>query len=438
MAGSSHKSILQTSTLRLCQLGFTAFVTATLVACGGGQSTTGGETAAGEATSTEAASGEAIEIGALMPLTGDLQAYGESAMNGINLAIEEINAAGGVLGRPIKLAIGDTQTAPQPSIDAAQKLVSISGVQAVVGPMSSGEAIPVAESVTSKNNVLQISNSATSPVLTDVNDNDFSFRTVPSDAFQGVALAEVVQQKGMENLAIIYINNDYGQGLAESFQEAFEAAGGEISGSVPYEQGQSSYRGELQQLARGGAEALVLIGYPENGITILKQSLEENFFDRFVFTDGMKAPEVISAIGADFLNGSVGTAPQALTESDAYQSFVKSYEAQYGEIPPKPYIDTAYDAVMLIALAMEKAGTTDGTAVRDALREVANAPGTEVRPGEWAKAVEAIKNGETVDYVGASGSLDFDDNGDVPGTFAEWAIENGEIVTVRVFDPANK
>lgn len=418
------------SILRFCQLGFTGFVTATLLACGGAQPTaeSGGST-------PEAASGDAIAVGALMPLTGDLQAYGESAINGINLAVEEINAAGGVLGRPLELAIGDTQTAPQPSIDAAQKLISVEGVDVVIGPMSSGEAIPVSESVTSKNNVLQLTNSATSPVISDLDDSDLTFRTVPSDAYQGVALAEVVSEKNLKNLAVIYINNDYGQGLADSFQAAFEATGGTISGSVPYEQGQASYRGELQQLANGGAEALVLIGYPENGITILKQSLEEQFFDRFVFTDGMKAPEVIEAIGADFLNGSIGTTPQAVAESEAYQSFVKAYEVKFGELPPKPYIDTAYDAMMLIALAMEKAGSTEGPAVRDALREVANSPGTEIRPGEWAKALTAIKAGEDIDYIGASGSLEFDDKGDVSGTFAEWTIENGEIVTVRVFEP---
>jgi branched-chain amino acid transport system substrate-binding protein len=419
------------SILRLCQLGFTGFATAALIACGGAQPTA--ESGGGGAP--DAASGDAISVGALMPLTGDLQAYGESAVNGINLAVEEINAAGGVLGRPLELAIGDTQTAPQPSIDAAQRLISVEGVDVVIGPMSSGEAIPVSESVTSKNNVLQLTNSATSPVISDLDDSDLTFRTVPSDAYQGVALAEVVRAKNLTNLAVIYINNDYGQGLADSFQAAFEAAGGTVSGAVPYEQGQASYRGELQQLANGDAEALVLIGYPENGITILKQSLEEEFFDRFVFTDGMKAPEVIEAIGADFLNGSIGTTPQAVAESEAYQSFVKAYEVKFGELPPKPYIDTAYDAMMLIALAMEKAGSTEGPAVRDALREVANSPGTEIRPGEWAKALTAIKAGEDIDYIGASGSLEFDDKGDVSGTFAEWAIENGEIVTVRVFEP---
>lgn len=429
--------LAQAARYRWWQLGLGAAMAVALAACGGNTSTveTPGGTAPETTTAPKAATGEAIVIGALMPLTGDLQAYGESAVNGINLAVEEINGAGGVMGKPLKLAIGDTQTAPQPSIDAAQKLVSIEGVTVILGPMSSGEAIPVAESVTSKNNVLQISNSATSPVITNLNDGDFMFRTVPSDAFQGIALAQVVKERGLKNLAIIFINNDYGKGLADSLTQAFEAEGGKITGSIPYEQGQASYRGELQQLAEGGAEALVLIGYPENGITILKQSLEENFFDQFVFTDGMKAPEVIEAIGADFLNGSFGTTPQAVTESEAYQTFVKAYEAKFGEIPPKPYIDTAYDAIMLIALAMEKAGSIEGPAVRDALRDVANAPGVEIKPGEWAKAVEALKKGEDINYIGASGSLEFDDKGDVSGTFAEWIIENGEIKTVRVFEP---
>jgi ABC-type branched-subunit amino acid transport system substrate-binding protein len=204
---------------------------------------------------------------------------------------------------------------------------------------------------------------------------------------------------------------------------------------VPYEKGQASYRGELQQLAGGEAEALLLIGYPENRITILKQSLEEGFFDRFIFTDGMKAPEVIEAIGAEALEGAFGTVAQSDTESDAYTIFTNAYEAKYGELPPKPYIDTSYDALMILALAIQQAGTTDGPAVQQAIRAVANAPGIEIRPGEWAKAVEAIANGEDIDYTGASGTLDFDDNGDVAGAFAHWAIQGGEIITVNVFEP---
>ena len=368
-------------------------------------------------------------------MTGDLQAFGETTFNGVDLALNEINEAGGVMGQPLAVKVGDTQTAAQPSIDAAQKLVSIENVVAIIGALSSGNTIPVAESVLSKSGVPQISNASTSPVITDLADGDYLFRTVPSDAFQGAALAEVAREQGMETLAIIYVNNDYGQGLAESFQAAFEAKGGAITGSIPYEQGNASYRGELAQLAEGNAEALTLIGYPENGVVILKQALEEGFFEKFVFSDGLKAPEVIDTIGAEYLNGAFGTVAQAPTDSNAFQTFESAYQAAFGELPPKPYIDTAYDAMMILALAIEKAGNTDGDAIRDALRDVANAPGIEVGPGEWAKATAAIANGDDIDYVGASGSCDLDENGDVAGSFAHWTIENGEIVTVKVFEP---
>lgn len=378
---------------------------------------------------------ETIKLGALLPMTGDLQAFGETTLNGINLAIDHINENGGVLERSLALSVGDTQTAAQPSIDAAQKLVSVEQVVAVLGALSSGNTIPVAETITSSNSVPQISNASTSPTISTLEDDDFLFRTVPSDAYQGVALAEIVNEKGMEKLAAIYINNDYGEGLADSFQAAFEAEGGTVTAAVPYEPGKASYRGELGQLSRSGAEALLLIGYPENGITILKQALEEGFFSEFVFTDGMKAPEVIEQIGGEFLEGAFGTVPQALTEADSYQAFVEAYEDAYGELPPKPYIDGAYDAVMVLAMAMEKAGSTDGEAIRDAMRDVANAPGEPILPGEWAKAKAAIAAGQDIDYIGAAGSVDFDDNGDVAGAFAHWAIEGGELVTVEVFEP---
>jgi len=374
-------------------------------------------------------------IGALVPLTGDLQAYGQTSVNGVQLAVKQINAAGGLLDGTLSVRVGDTQTVAQAAIDAAQKLISVEGVFGIVGALSSGNTIPVARSVTSVEGVTQISNASTSPTITDLEDNDFLFRTVPSDAFQGVALAQIVEEAGYKTLAIIYVNNDYGEGLADSFTAAFEAVGGTVTGRVPYEQGKASYRGELQQLASDNAEGLVLIGYPENGSTILRQSLEEGFFFKFVFTDGMKAPEIIENIGAAYLNGSIGTAPQALSDSDANQRFVSAYEAEFGELPPKPFIDTAYDAAMLLALAAEAAGSTDPVAVRDALRGVANAPGEPILPGEWAKAKEILANGGDIDYVGASGSANLDDKGDTAGTFAHWAIEDGQIVTVKVFEP---
>jgi ABC-type branched-subunit amino acid transport system substrate-binding protein len=376
-----------------------------------------------------------LKIGALMPMTGDLQAYGETSLNGAQLAVKEINASGGVLGEDITLLVGDAQTSPQAGVDAAQQLASIDGVHAFVGALSSGVTIPVAQSVSRVEGVPQVSPASTSPVITTLDDDDFLFRTVPSDAFQGVALADVTQEAGYDSVGVVYINNDYGKGLAESFAEAFKATGGTVTASVAYEQGQPAYRGELQQAAEGGAEALVLIGYPQNGQTILRQALEGGYFTNFVFTDGMKAPEIIENLGAQYMNGAVGTAPQARADAAGAEHFRNAYQGEFGEVPPKPYIDTTYDAVYLVALAAQKAGSTSRTAIRDALREVANPPGEVINPGEFEKAVELLANGQDIDYQGASGSVNLDADGDVPGTFAEWAIEDGEIVTRRVFEP---
>jgi len=373
---------------------------------------------------------EPLRIGALMPMTGDLQAYGEADLKGVEFAVKQINDAGGVNGAPVDLVVADTQTKPQAGVDAAQKLVNIDGVHAIVGALSSGVTIPVARTVTSREGVPQISNASTSPTITKLDDNDFLFRTVPSDAYQGVALAKLVADKGLTDLGVLYVNNDYGQGLANAFAEAF---GGTVTASIAFEQGQASYRGELQQASGGNAQALVVIGYPESGSVILRQALEGGYFTRFVFTDGMKAPEIIERIGAGILEGAFGTVPQS-ADSEGLRLFREAYTAEYGDLPPKPYYDTAYDAAFALALAAQKAGSTDPTAIRDNLREVANPPGEVVLPGEWEKAVKLLADGQDINYEGASGSVDFDENGDVPGTIGHWEIQDGKIVDVKLIE----
>ncbi|WP_290652195.1 ABC transporter substrate-binding protein [Aquisalimonas sp.] len=384
---------------------------------------------------TSQAMADNLRLGALVPLTGDLQAYGETTRNGIQLAVDEINAAGGVLGEPIEVSTGDTQTSPQAGVDAAQRLATVAGVHAFVGALSSGVTIPVAQSVSRQEGVPQISGASTSPVITTLDDDDYLFRTVPSDAFQGIALAEIAREADYESLSVLYINNDYGVGLAEAFEAAFTERGGTVSQMAAYEPGQASYRGELRRVSRGDTQGLVLIGYPENGRTILRQAVEGGMFENFVFTDGLRAPDLIDAIGPEFLNGTIGSSPQAMEDLPGAQHFRAAYAEAYGEVPPQPFMDTAYDAVYLIALAAQQAGSLDRDAIRDNLRSVANPPGEEVYPGEWEKALELLANGEEINYEGASGSVDLDEHGDVPGTFAHWHIEDGEIRDVRVFAP---
>ena len=376
--------------------------------------------------------GESARIGALMPMTGGLQVYGQTSLNGVRMAVDEVNAAGGVLGGQLGLDVGDTQTNPQSGVDAAKRLVTTDKVSGLVGALSSGVTIPVASSVSSVEQVPQVSGASTSPVVTTLKDNDFLFRTVPSDALQGVILADLMEEKGLTEIGVVYLNNDYGQGLAEAVEGAFD---GKITAMVPFEEKQASYRAELQKVKDSGAETLVLIAYPGDGIPILRQALEEQLFAKFVFTDGMKAQEVVDAIGGNLLEGAYGTAPSADTESTTAKAFKQLYETKYGELPPQPFIDAAYDATILLALAIQKAGSPDGVAVRDALRAVSSPPGRKFNPGQFAAAKAALEAGEDIDYDGAAGSQDFDANGDVPGTYVEWAVRAGSVEDVRLIRP---
>ena len=381
---------------------------------------------------TTPAAAQNVLIGALEPLTGALSQYGTASVNGVQLAFEQINAQGGVLGnRSLEVVTGDTQTNPQAGVSAAQQLARVRNVVAIIGALSSGVTIAAATSVAAVDGVPMVSPASSAQAITTVEDNDFLFRTAPHDGVQAQVLGAATREAGYERLAVLYVNNAYGIGLAEEFTAVFEALGGTITASIAYEEGQASYRGELQAAARGDPEALVHIAYPGDGIPQIRQALEEGLFQNFIFTDGMKTPEMISTIGAEFLNGSLGTTPESI-ETAASELFNAAYAERYGAGEIVPFVSNAYDAAFVLALAIEKAGSTDRTAVRDALRAVAGGGGTMILPGEWEKAKALIAAGEEIDYEGAAGSQDFDAAGDVPGTVGVWVIEDGEFVTQEI------
>ncbi len=383
-------------------------------------------------TMTEIAKADDVVLGALMPITGGLQSYGQSSLNGIKLAVEEANKAGGIRGKKVILKVGDTQTKPQSAIDAAKKLVALEGARGLIGALASGATIPINTTVAVPSKIPQITGASTAPAISTLKDNDFLFRTIPSDAYQGVALAKLVKEKGVGKTAIIYINNDYGVGLTENFEKSFLEQGGVITGKVAYEPNKASYRGELLKLSKGKAQHLLVIAYPDNGgMVILKQALEEGFFGKFIFSDGMKSASIIKQLGAQYLNGSFGTVPQAVA-SKALEHFKNAYKARYSVFPPKPYIDSAYDATIIMMLAMEKAGTKDGSKITAAIRSVTNAPGYKVTVGEYAKAISFIRAGKDINYQGAAGDHEFDKNGDVQGTIGHWEIKNGTIKMIKV------
>ena len=382
------------------------------------------------------ASAEDVKIGFLGGLTGPIAALAPPILAGGQLAIDQVNAAGGVLGgKKLASVTGDSQCNAQAAVDAATKLVNVEQVVAVFGPMCSGATIAAANSVMIPSGVLTISASATSPELTTLDDRDLVFRTVPSDAYQGVAAASYVFTKmGVKKVAVTYINNDYGVGLAETFRKTFEALGGTVAGYQAHEPKKASYRSEIASLASGGADTLVVFAYEnDSGLTIIRESLENGLFAKFIGGDGMKGDVIIKEIGAENLADFTVTAPTSDHDAAAWKAFADAFAKAGGSVDGV-FVGQGYDAVMLIALAIEKAGSTDRAAIAGAVRAVASAPGEKIGPGEFAKASKLIAAGKDIDYTGATGNHDFDAAGDVSGLYAVHVVKDGSFRQIAVIE----
>jgi branched-chain amino acid transport system substrate-binding protein len=379
--------------------------------------------------------GQPVRIGMVLSATGGLAPFVPPIRAAAQLAAQQINAAGGVLnGRMIELVEADDQTNPQAGVAAATRLVQVDGVVAMVGPMGSGITIPVAQTVTIPAGVTVVSPSATSPAISGLSDNDTVFRTAVPDGLQGRVLARVVRERGIERVAVMAVNNDYGRGLQNTFTEAFTAAGGTVTSAQNFEENRASYRSELSNAAsQGSPQALMVVGYPASGgNTILRQALENGFFDRFVMTDGMRDPSVVETVGAQNLGTSVGTSGGSAAAPAQLEAYVNAYRAANPNLDPTAaFSPQMYDAVIAIALAIQKAGSADRAAIARNLRDVSNGPGTAVGPGEFARAKELLAAGTDIDYQGASGPLEFNEAGDAAGAIDVWAVQGGRIATLE-------
>lgn len=380
---------------------------------------------------------DTAKIGMLVALTGALAPFGPPIQHGAELAVEQINDAGGILGRELVLVVRDSGTAPAVGRDATAKLVEIDGVPAIVGALSSGVTL-ASSSVTIPNQVVLISPASTSVAITLLEDNDFVFRTTISDSFQGPAQADLALELGFKTISVIYVNNAYGKGLALAFRGAFEVKGGRVLAMVPYEEGKPSYRGELEKVISENPDAINVIAYPVDGNKQLVEAIELGYEGEFLFPDGMKGEDVASGPASQYIEGSFGTTAGTLI-TPVLDQFTADFNARF-EPSTVPYNREAHDATVLIALAICKAGepffemsrAEQGQAIRDNLRAVANSPGIEVTYGELEKAFDLLKEGKDIDYQGVSGPVGFDKDGDVnAGAIEIWSIKEGKVVTER-------
>ncbi|WP_172330948.1 ABC transporter substrate-binding protein [Mangrovicoccus sp. HB161399] len=369
-----------------------------------------------------------VKIGVLLGFTGPLESVAGPIASGAEMALSEASDSGKLLGGETVTPVrGDSTCVDASAATAAgERLVTAEGVAGIVGAMCSGATGAVLANVAIPNGVVMISPSATSPGLSTVEDNGLFFRTAPSDARQSVVMADIIKEHGLTEVAVTYTNNDYGKGLADSFQSAFEAAGGTVTIVAPHDDGKGDYSAEVGALASAGGEALVVAGYvDEGGSGIIQSALDTGAFDTFVLPDGMVAPSLTEKFGSD-IDGSFGQLPGSDSEGGA--TFDSLAEAA-GFDGSQVYAKEGYDAAALIMLAMQAAGSADASAYKEKVMEVANAPGEKIYPGELAKGLEILAGGGDIDYVGAS-DVELIGPGEASGRFREVTIEGGEIVTV--------
>lgn len=369
-----------------------------------------------------------VKIGISLGFTGPLESLAPPMAAGAELAMSEINAAGGLLeGTMVEPVQGDSTCIDASAATAvAERLVTSDGVAGIVGAMCSGATGAILANVAVPNGIVMVSPSATSPGLSTAEDNGLFFRTAPSDARQGVIISDILLENGITTVAVSYTNNDYGKGLADAFESAFEAAGGTVTINAAHEDNKADYSAEVGALAAAGGEVLVVAGYVDSGGSgIVRAALDTGAFDTFYFPDGMVSDALANNFPGE-IDGSFGANPG--TDSNGAQVY-QDMAAAAGFDGTSAFSAESYDAAALIMLAMQAAGSIDPAEYKLTLMDVANAPGEEILPGELAKALQILADGGDIDYVGAS-AVELIGAGESGGNYRQITFENGELVVV--------
>lgn len=369
-----------------------------------------------------------VKMGVLLSFTGPIESLTPIMAASAELAWKEVSDSGLFLGGKTITPVRGDATCTDSSVAQAsgERMISSDGVVAIMGSDCSGTTIAVLQNVAMSAGVPMISPASTSPALTTLDSNGLFFRTAPSDARQGEILAGIVYERGFTNVALTFVNVDYGAGFADSFTRAFEALGGTITASVPHEDARGDYSAEVGTLASAGGDALVILGYVDGGGSMMRTAYELGAFEQFFMGDGMFGDALIEAVG-EALEGTVGTIPWAQGEgTEAFNALAEAAGVQAGS----SFTRESYDAAALLALAAQAAGEATPEGIAANILNVANAPGEEILPGDLARGLQILADGGEINYVGAT-NVELVGPGEAAGFYREYVIENGEYVTVQ-------
>ena len=367
-----------------------------------------------------------VNVGIILGFTGPIESLTPDMAAGAELAFSEASNSGKLLnGSTINVIRADSTCIDSAAATSAAEGLVSQGVTAIMGADCSGVTGAVLSNVAVPNGIPMISPSATSPALTTAEDNGMFFRTAPSDARGGEVLADITSDRGISSVAITYVNTDYGVGLADVYEAAAISRGIDVTAKTAHEGDKADYSAEVGVLSAAGGDALVVIGYlDQGGNQIIQGSLDSGAFDTFVLSDGMIGDSLTETFGSD-IDGSFGSMPGSL--GAGAQKF-KAY-AEANGVNPSVYVGESYDAAALIVLAMALGDSDDSATVASNIMKVANGPGTKIYAGELAKGLELASAGLAVDYDGAT-DVNFTDVGEAFGAFIEKGIDGGSFTDV--------
>jgi branched-chain amino acid transport system substrate-binding protein len=410
--------------IAILSLLFAAFL---LVACGDDDDKNGG-------------GGAAIKIGLMAPFSGPLEGFGKAMRQAAEMAAEEITNAGGLLkGQKLVIVSEDDGTDPDKAEAAAKKLKTDAAIIALVGPATSSSAARVAEKETS--DIVAISPSATSPGLEGKSKN--FFRTISSDKWQGAAAAKYVDEKlgtaKDKNIAVLHIDNSYGEGLGKAFRD--ELVKRNYTGTITLEKypeqsdyGTYDFSQHVTNVFGNQPEVVFMVTYFEDGAKFtaaVKTAgvITSSYTPTLVGCDGNYSSQFLSDAEPTVIDGMIGTSPTPPKSDANYIKFANAFKAKFNiaaDKDPELFSETTYDAVYLLAYAIEKAGKAERGLIQAQLKAMSGPPGDKINVAEWAKGKKAAAAGD-IDYFGASGEIDWDDNNDtVPGNYIIWTAKGGK------------
>ena len=366
-----------------------------------------------------------VPMGILLPYTGPL-GWVAACQTGADIARDEINAQGGVLGRQIQFFVADDEGKSDSAIAGEEKLININKAPAIIGPTSVTfrSVMPIAI----KNKVVQISPTAGTTALDFVKEK-YVFRTVSSDVVMGTGMVFEAAKRKYKKAALFFGDDESAQSIRGVLVPACKAAGVDIVGDVTFTQRQTSYRSELLSVLKNKPQVIFFEADPQTSAVIFKQVTELKLAGDWIGTDFV-SDQFLQATWP--YSKGVGAVQPAAKISPRLDAFAKEVEKRRGKPGIPVFTVNAYDAVIILALAMESVKKTDGDSIAENIRKVSNPPGTKVY--SFADGVKLLRQGQKIDYEGLAGPQNFDEYGNVVTSLGVFKIEDNQRKAIGFLD----